>query len=391
MLLIRVGLAVIMIAIATCREPFGSGGSPTQTQVSSYYPTYIYPTRDNALLISGFRYFYGGDNDASTLGFILKVDGSGNLIWVEDNLDSISNSIVKELMDGSVVMVSRDYKGYNIVALMLDNGGNKIWRKTYDIGATHSPFDFEESADGTLLIVGAYSVLQDDDDGWGPTGKINSNPPIAVYNVSDIWGGGSYYTYAMVLKTDRSGNYIQHRNFDYSGFSSIVRTSDGNFIISGSATLKIDPNINTIWTKSYNGIVRGNGNGEYVIATISGNMIYFYKINESGDSVSQFAYSTGCSGNVYGSFSPFVVDSIYYVLTYVCNAGGNNVPYFVKVDESGNDIWKVKGPRISGTASYIAKTSGGNYMAVMDDNGLHLIKLDVGGNIIWEKKIEKIE
>ena len=171
---------------------------------------------------------------------------------------------------------------------------------------------------------------------------------VGIMMVAGICAGQSYWKRTYGGTDDNCAN-------------AITPTPDGNFIIAGYTTsfgagnkdvylLKIKPNGDTIWTKTYGGTLDGGANA--IIQTKDGNFI------------------------VAGYTSSF-------------GMGGEDV-YLLKINSDGDTIWtKTYGGPVDDTAHTIAPTLDGNFIVAGSYGGIvrsvYLLKIKPNGDTIWTK------
>lgn len=239
------------------------------------------------------------------------------------------------------------------------------------IGGTgwEDAFDFIEMPDKGFMICGISS--SDTIDGL-PTGNHGS---------FDAW----------IVRTDSIGNIIWNKMFGGSGedwFTSIVKTFDGNFVLSGFTSsidgditnnqgqsdyfmMKIDSSGNVIWNKTY-----GGSNDEYS-----------YQVIQTKDSGLVFTgYTYSFDGDVSGNVSSL----------------GESDVWLIKTNSNGNVLWKYCYGSTGSEISYsVYEDSDRNIIVpafvTFEDNiatgcGVHgqccdpwVFKVDSTGNLLWQK------
>ena len=163
---------------------------------------------------------------------------------------------------------------------------------------------------------------------------------VFVFGLGNMCSGQSYWTktYGRVA-----------------GFYAIQPTNDGNFLIAGSDTnsrgelIKIKPNGDTLWTKTYDG---GEVNGFYAIQpTTDGNFLI-------------------AGGIIYGA--------------------GNG--WLIKIKPNGDTLWtKTFDGAGTNEFSAIQPTSDGNFLIVGGTQvGGLLIKIKPNGDILWTKTFDGV-
>ncbi|MBL0049274.1 MAG: T9SS type A sorting domain-containing protein [Bacteroidetes bacterium] len=229
-----------------------------------------------------------------------------------------------------------------------------------------SGLDFIEMPDHGFIICGYTNSI------------IISGMPMTQHGQYDAW----------IARVDSLGSVIWTRR--YGGnlgdrFTSITRTTDGNFVCVGYSNstdsafsvnhgandywiIKIDTSGNLLWQKIYGG---------------SGSDIT-YKVSGINNNILVSGYSSSFNGDVIGNHS----------------LPGNEDVWILKLDSSGNIIWKkcfggagfeinytflnIKGNNTIVTAS--GNSLDGDLTGITGYRGTWVFKIDSMGNIIWSKQ-----
>lgn len=224
-------------------------------------------TTDGNLIFVGYRRPYLSDN---TSIYVEKMDFEGNSLWVEEYglWGYSSGSSIVELDDGGFLIGAQEqdhhYDDYYLVLMQIDSIGTELWRQTYQLTDYDQFIDLILTSDNGFLIAAnsAYQapllttdiwlikidsngeeqwntiigganddycteVLEDDDGGFVVVGGSTSFAP----------GESRMYT----AKVDSDGNHLWQYTFGGefgSSLRSVIKSSDGNFIAAGSATLE---------------------------------------------------------------------------------------------------------------------------------------------------------
>jgi len=298
------------------------------------------------------------------------------------------------------------------------------WQKS--LGGTGVDFSncIQPTADGGYVMAGY-------------TGSGNGDvDPNGIHGVFDLW----------VVKLNASGNIQWQKTLGGSNYDiaySIKSTSDGGYVVAGTSNsndyqvsgnngsidcwvVKLDANGTIQWQKSLGGsfddfaysfqttpdggyIVAGasNSNDIDVTGNHGGADYWVVKLNSTGNI--QWQKSLGGSNNDYAQSIQTVSDGGYVVAGYSRSIDGDvtgNHGFYdywvVKLDVNGNIQWqKSLGGSGFDRAWAIHSTSDGGYVVVGDSDsnngdvtGNHggypdywVIKLDVSGNIIWQKSL----
>ncbi len=239
-----------------------------------------------------------------------------------------------------------------------------VWEKTYGGSNRDHGFEIIATSDGGYLIIGE----SESDDGDVAVNK----------GMGDLW----------ILKIDEEGSLIWEKSYGGSHMDfgqSVVELSNGNgYIVVGSTqssdgdvtennffiswwVLRLDLEGNIIWDKTLGGL--GYNRPHSVVQTNDGNIIIAGLNDMDGGDVS-------------------------------VNYGGADF-WVVKMDIEGNLIWdKSFGGSGDDIVEKIIKTRDGDFLLVgtsnsmdgdisspqgMDDNDFWVVKMDMDGNLVWEK------
>lgn len=176
------------------------------------------------------------------------------------------------------------------------------------------------------------------------------------------------YNYLLVKKTDLYGKTVWFKTFgtdrNADGGADVIVANDGNYVVLGNTEsygagrfdfylLKLDPNGNLIWSKTYGG--------------------------QYDESASELVQTTDGGYIMCGNTK--------------LSASGSRDAYIVRVDAQGNQLWaKNYGGAGGETASGILETSDGGYIFSgsttsngTDDFQLWIVKIDANGNEVWSK------
>ena len=207
-------------------------------------------------------------NNGSNDFWVLKLDGSGNIIWektfgfsgADDGISIIqtndSGFLITGVLDitasgglGNTKTTLKRHAGGDYWAIKLNTSGNLQWSKFFGGTFTDTPHD----------------VIQTDDDGYLIVGASDSND-IDIKNSK-----GSYDFW--VIKISETGTLLWEKSFGGTQTDearAIVKTNDGNYLIVGDTRsndldvsfnngaadfwiIKISPEGNLIWEKTFGG------------------------------------------------------------------------------------------------------------------------------------------
>lgn len=338
----------------------------------------VIPTTDGGFLSVGFSRSSNNmvtQNQGKADYWIVKVDSLGVLEWEKSyggSENDIASSVVQTPDGGYIVAGGAVSFDVNVVGnhgeedvwvLKLDSQGQLEWGKTFGGSLNERAESIVPTLDGNYLLAG-YSESFDDD-------------------VNDNFGDFDYWA----IKIDINGNLLWENNFggSQSDFCFDAKTtSDGGFILVGS-TFSNNQNVNS-----------NNGFYDYWVIKIdaSGNLVWE---NNFGGTLEERAYSVIVLPNdgaiIAGTSNSSDFD--------VNGNFGNYDFWIIRVDASGNMIWeKNLGGSSEDRAYALTLLADGTFLSAgysSSNNGdvgnnfgsvdAWLIKMDVDGNLIWEKNL----
>jgi hypothetical protein len=244
----------------------------------------IQQTSDGGYIVAGvIDYYYSWDV------WVLKLDGSGNLVWEYTYDSSVRDEAfsIQQTSDGGYVFAGHCDTGTDPMSppedfciTKIDENGELAWQKIYDGSDTDKAMAISQTRDGGYIVVGftySFNALAYDTDAW--VLKLDSSGDIQWQRLFGN-GNGSYdearsvyqthddgYVVAGVLdggfwavKLDSSGERLWERTFNWSPFdvaTSVQQTYDGGIIVAGSSEgdiwiMKLDnADGQHVWQKIY--------------------------------------------------------------------------------------------------------------------------------------------
>jgi Mg-chelatase subunit ChlD len=283
----------------------------------------------------------GGRHDA----WIIKTDANGNKVWDKTfggPEDDVAYS-AQQTIDGGYIITgeTQSYGSGNkdVWLIKTDSSGNKVWSKTFGGPDEDQGDSVSLVRDGGYVIVGGT--------GYNPGKKKGA----------EVW----------LIKTDANGNKVWDKTFGgyvSSWGRSVEQTSDGGFIITGTAQ------------------VRGSGNPQntWLIKTDSAGNKEWDKTFESisGDSEGQSIHQTS--------------DGDYIMLCYKYTSPDGGI-WLIKTDSQGRKIWDrtFQGVIWTDSERSIQQTSDGGYIITgLLGTNASLIKVNSEGNEEWYRTYEGI-
>lgn len=355
------------------------GGSKAETALC------ILPTADGGFLSVGSSQSNDGDVSGAhggEDGYVVKVDGSGNKLWVKlyggSGFDQFESAV--PTADGGYILAgvttSRDgdltgIPGGNIgtgyaegLVMKIDGSGNKVWTKLFG-GARNDVFEAAvATGGGDVLLLGRTNSEDGDISGYqgGDDGWLVMMDGAGNKRWSKVYGGSGH---------DRL----------YSG----VKATDGGYLLAGT-------------TASNNGDLNGNHGGEDVWVLkvdATGGKLWSKPFGGSSleSTVSQSAIMATANGGCMITGEARSNDGD------VSGLNGISDVWLLSLDSSGNKLLSTLygGSAIDAAYSLIRTPDGGLLLAANTQStdglgvGNHgeadvaLLKLDANGNKLWSK------
>ena len=350
----------------------------------------IVPLSDGGFAIAGHT-----DSKGSSDIWLLRLDGSGNIVWDKTfggSEGDYARSIVS-LSDGGFAIAGRTSSkgagGGDMWLLRLDGSGNIVWDRTFGGSKNDYATSIVSLSDGGFAIAGytkskgagdkdmwllrldeSENIVWDTTFGGRYPDEANSivllsDGGFAIAGWTDSKGAGGRDM--CLLRLDGSGNIIWDRTFggsEWDGATSIVSLSDGGFAIAGYTKskgagsgdmwlLRLDGSGNIVWDRTF-----GGSEWDYASSIVS--------LSDGGFAIAGCTYSKG--------------------------AGGLDM-WLLRLDGSGNIVWdKAFGGSEQDYASSIVSLSDDGFAIAgftrskgVDEADMWLLRLDGSGNIVWDK------
>ena len=286
--------------------------------------SYILSTNDGGYLMMGSTWSFvpGGL-------WLLRINSTGDTLWTKIigsmNWDA-GAYMIEASNNGYTIIGAKYYSGLgqsDLWIIRIDAMGNKLWEKIYG---------------GVSYDFGA-SIIQTSDNGYLALGSSQINDT----SDPEVW----------LIKTNSNGDSLWTKKFGTGLGESILRTSDGNYLIAvshpmfiNSKILKIDPDGNLLWSKSFdtsleytNSIVRCPDDG-FIIVGYTSMLIYgqsdlvVTKIDPDGDTL--WVKMLGGSDQEIGRSVCKTSNSQYIIIgsTNAQGAGGTDL-WLILLDKEG--------------------------------------------------------
>jgi hypothetical protein len=248
-----------------------------------------------------------------------------------------------------------------------------------------------------------YSIIQSHDGGYVIAGSTTS-----------YGSGGDLY----LVKTDSKGDSLWAVNYGafYAEIGrSIVQTSDGGYIVTGSSwwgssgrdiyLVRTDPGGERLWTKTYGGPFSDVGysvvqaaDGGYLVAGNTWSYgdgrsdVYLIRTDHDGDTLWTRTYGDFDYDDAFAVLRVF--NDCYVVAGRTCSYGdGDSDVYLMKIDSEGDTLWtRTYGGPLDDEAYAIAQTSDNGYLVAgwsssytEGDVDVFVIRTDANGDTVWTR------
>lgn len=248
---------------------------------------YIIQTNDGGFVLAGHYDVAVGDDQFA----ILRLNPEGDSLWLRlfgtAGSDDQGRAVI-ELSDDNFMAVGygRNAGTTDLYMIKVDGSGNMLWSRLYGGSGSDYGYGVVELADGGLAITGSTSsgstggsdlwLLRTNADGdtlWTRKydfhGDLDRGDGIVLADDGDFviggrtWNGG--YAQLLGLRVDSLGNQVWAGEFGVLGdgefAESIDRTLDGGFVIGGGKgyitfdfyVVRLNANGDSIWAATYNG------------------------------------------------------------------------------------------------------------------------------------------
>ncbi|MFL5764328.1 MAG: T9SS type A sorting domain-containing protein [Bacteroidia bacterium] len=290
-----------------------------------------------------------------TNGFILKLDGSGNVVWVKaiSNFDLMTNGIAT---DGVNVYITGSFDGgsaiydtvnippagpdYNIFLLKVDPSGAGLWGRSSGSSNGHEANGVCTDVAGNVLITGRYKNSSTFGAYTVSTSDTYAHIYLAKYNSSGtaLWAkeyGSAGNNWSRAIKCDGSANVYFTGGF---GGSSIAFDSYNLTNVSPPSDdiilAKMDPSGNTLWATSAGGndydlgigLTVDSADNPYICGAFTSNPVAF-------GGTGLFNHG-GSSGSEDGFLAKYESDG---TLSWVQSVGGGNPDWCEDVTSTGTN------------------------------------------------------
>jgi hypothetical protein len=244
----------------------------------------------------------------TTVGWVLRIDGVGDQVWNKTYLEGFGTEIryAVNLTDGYLLVGNEFFASgaENGYVAKIDNQGNLLWKTILSNGETDKLFSGIANPDGFVVFGLASSTLNGASAGWAVKLDLNGNV---------IWNK----TYGTAEDSAlRTGVLAEDGDYVAAGYMNSTGNSIYTFYL-----LKVDPNGNIIWNKTYGGV----------------NSAKAYSMTQAPDG--------------------------YVLVGDIESPIASTDAWVVRVDLNGNMLWsKELGGKIADSPAYITQAQGGGYL-----------------------------
>jgi hypothetical protein len=336
----------------------------------------VQQTNDGSYIFCGFTSAYGaGMGDV----YIIKTDTLGTEMWSKTfggpELE-VGKSVHQTTDGGYIILATSESFGLNIgtrdaYLIKLNANGDTTWSKVLERNSDNTCMSIDQTDDGGFII-GGY--------GYGGLG------------MNDLF----------LIKTDSGGNFLWQKfyggpNDELDG--TVHQTLDSGYILIGDTrsfgagesdfyVIKTDTNGDTIWSRTYGGLLQELGydglqtsDTGYIMLgssnSFGNNMIYLIKIDLYGDTVWSKIYN----GNAGVTRLKQTSDGGYVIAS--TNYNSSEDVYLIKTNSIGDTLWaKTYGSVSVDERSYsISQTSDGGYIITgLRGQKIYSLKMNSNGN-----------
>ena len=293
--------------------------------------------------------------------YLIKTNAAGETLWEKTygGEGYEAGTTVFQTSDGGLIIsgVTNSFGagGMDVYLIKVDQGGNKLWSKTFG-GLLDEMATAQQMADGSYILVG--NIVDPDD--------FVADPGAAGYG--GLEGRSNIY----LAKLDADGDELW--SHAYGGENNVLVTAgvqmpDGGFLI--LATIMYFPD--------------------------SGDDVLLLRVDENGNEVWSRTWEEGTGTAydlIYTSDANYLIAGSYAPLGDMADLKEDFL--FIKVDPDGNEIWtSIFGdPDMIDYGVVLAETEDGGYITVGErtrdrytwEADLSLVKIDENGQLLWERR-----
>lgn len=157
--------------------------------------------------------------------WLVKINQSGDTVWSKTypNLGDCGVSSIIQTLDKGLAAIGSTSTNPDFLLVKFDESGNLKWRKTFGSQDMDFGSSIMQDADGSYVMAGTL---------WNRTTYGHVSMPIGL------------------VKADSRGNFLWLKNYPGELPYSMVRSSDGSYVLYSSMLDKIDAGGNLLWSKN---------------------------------------------------------------------------------------------------------------------------------------------
>lgn len=224
-------------------------------------------------IISGLTTSFGA---GSTDAYVIRINDNGDTLWTKTygGESEEYTTKIEQTSDGGFILVGRTYSyglgSTDVWLIRANENGDTLWTRTFGTAGVDFGNSVQETSDGGFIVTGRlmsfstgtpdlYLVRTDSngDSLWtksynGPLTPFSLDEGKDVHQLSDdgFLVAGVSDGRLFLLRTDDNGDTLWTKLYNAS-CTSMERTSDGGYIISGNNLLiRLKEGADTIWTKT---------------------------------------------------------------------------------------------------------------------------------------------
>jgi len=293
-------------------------------------------------------YLVGGSCYGPRFGFLLKIDGYGNLLWSKSYNGSQMINMIQKSAKGYVLLGELNVGSGGVFLAEIDTLGSVYWTKTLNI-----PWLCNE--------------------GIAPT--ENNGFIVIVKKGSNTYGMGCETD---VIRFDSLGNTMWAKSYTYANnfdIRSIKQIANGNYILAGSVLMEIDKNGNLQWVKRWFSTLihdfEQTSDGGYIAVAgdywnIGG--IFLFKISSAG--IPQWEQEFG--GSLDRACNIHITSGGNFLLSgeHVDNVNNKNGFYLIKANSMGQSGCNTKNQTLTPYQVYPSLCVINNLILSMGSNSV---------------------
>lgn len=257
---------------------------------------------------------------------------------------------------------------------------------------------FSQNAFATSIPHVESQIIFDDAKAVSRDIRVTTDASVVICGSGTVDGVSGLY----VTKLDSEQNKIWQKTVYKAGVgNSIQQTNDNCYIAvsSSSHVVKFDSEGNLLWDKVLSGAqeltsIEPTKDGNFIICGSSRSDatkydVYLCKIDADGNVIFSYSYDNGKVNDEFGRSAQQTVDGGYIIVGTAFLPTSSSIEsytYLIKVNKSGQLLWKKTIGAASGNPKDIKVTQDGSYIiAGMINYKGALLKTNSSGTLLWSK------